>query len=276
MITVNGKEIDWTKFPNGEIGFQINSDICANVDWTYQGDHELVQLAMIANQCFAGGLNIRYMPYSRMDRVKGDWAFTLKTVIKMINSMEWSYIDIAEPHSDVCVALFDFIYNARPYYPTALHFDQVCKDIGFIKGQDYIVFPDAGAEKRYGGMYEGQRTLVGVKSRNFETGKITAFNLYSADDSISVMSSPRKAIIIDDLCSKGGTFLATAEALRDDHMITDVTLLVAHLETAVHQGAMLDSDVIKRVYATRSQYFPHDVHALRPHPKLNFYEANPR
>jgi ribose-phosphate pyrophosphokinase len=266
MITVNGMNVDWTKFPNGEIGLDLRGD-SAHLTWSYQGDHEIFQLGILANQFVISSLDIKYLPYSRMDRVKGDWAFTLKNVCKAINDCKFMRVDVAEPHSDVSMALLN---DAEAYYPTALYFDQVCKNIGFVKGTDYLVFPDAGAEKRYSGMYPGHRYLVGTKLRNFDTGKIEAFRLVQVTNP---GFEANQAIIIDDLCSYGGTFLATANELERGFGIKDVTLLVAHLETSVHRGHLLDSDVVKRIYATRSIYHPTDVNALRPHEKIKLYEV---
>lgn len=269
MIKINGTEFAPTKFPNGEIGFELDVDECVNIDWFYQDDNELLQLAFIANQCFPGGLNIHYLPYSRMDRIKGNWAFTLKTVCNMINDMNWSYVNVAEPHSDVCIALLN---NARAYYPTRHQFDHVCEDIGFEKGVDVIVFPDAGAEKRYASMYPGHKTMVGFKRRDFDTGKIQSFNLVNNTD--GKIDHSCKAIIIDDLCSYGGTFLATAETLDRDYGILEATLLVAHLETSVHGGDMITNPIINRIYATKSIYKPLDRWAFQPHPKIKIYEVN--
>lgn len=257
-------------FPNGEIGFNVIKEHTSVIKWRYEGDHELLHLKMLADHLTRGAiLQCEYLPYSRMDRVHGNWAFTLKTVCDLINSCNFSTVWVAEPHSDVCMALLD---RVKAYYPTNIHFDNVCKDIGFVKGEDYIVFPDAGAEKRYSDWYKGHKIMIGYKTRDFQTGKITEFRLNDTTPG----GPPRnpKVIIIDDLCSKGGTFLATGEALRDDYGVTDVTLLVAHLETAVHQGDMLDSDVVKRIYATKSLYNPVDVNALKPHPKIHIYNVS--
>lgn len=274
MITINGENFEPTKFPNGEIGFEFNNGTpLVNIIWSYEGDHELLHLKIISDYCSVSPiLTIEYLPYSRMDRVKGNWVFTLKSVIDLINSMNFSYVKVAEPHSDVCMALLN---NSQPFYPTNLIFDKVCEKIEFEKGKDCIVFPDAGAEKRYSGMYPGHRYMVGFKRRDFQTGKITEFSLLDPTDNKSMpQAAPvrkRKAIIVDDLCSYGGTFLATAEALEWNYGIVDTTLLVAHLESKVHDGKMILNDLIKNIYATKSIYNPVNVWGLRPHPKIHIY-----
>lgn len=270
MFFLNGKKLEFTKFPNKEIGLDQDNRMTANLRWRYEGDHEIFQLKVIADHFNATILTCEYLPYSRMDRVKGNWAFSLKSLAEIINSCDFAHVNIAEPHSDVCLALID---NAQAYYPTREHFSEVAKDIGYIQGKDVLVFPDAGAEKRYAGMYDNHRYFVGYKERDFNTGKIKRFNLIDVTGGEG-NGSHRKAIIIDDLCSYGGTFAATAEALRRDFGIIDTYLLVAHLETNVHSGDMISNSLIKKIYATDSIYKPLDVYALRPHPKIHLLKES--
>jgi ribose-phosphate pyrophosphokinase len=60
-----------------------------------------------------------------------------------------------------------------------------------------------------------------------------------------------KVIIIDDLCSKGGTFILSAEKLKAVGA-AEVYLIVAHCEEAVSQGKILESDLITKVFTTDS------------------------
>lgn len=263
-IVVNGFQVETTNFPNGEVGFEtIRGEV--NVRWKYDGDHELVHLKMLADHYGSNSnLIIDYLPYSRMDRVKGNWVFTLKTVCNLINSMGFAHVWVAEPHSDVCMGMLD---NATPWYPTHQGFWQVEREIGFDRNKDYLIYPDAGAEKRYADMYKGFKTMTGFKKRDFQTGKITSFNMVDSLADGPMDTIGRKAIIVDDLCSYGGTFLATAERLVTSYGIEDITLLVAHLETAVYKGKLLQLDSpIKTIYTTDS------IHRI--HPELDFLTSS--
>lgn len=274
-ITLNGYPLDSTNFPNGEVGFEVGNR-SANVRWKYAGDHELLHLKMLADHIVPisqSNLVIDYLPYSRMDRVRDNWVFTLRTVCDLINSMGWGHVWVAEPHSDVCMGL---LRNATAWYPTHRNFWRVMQDISFEPKKDYIIFPDAGAEKRYADMYKGFKTMVGLKKRDFQTGQIERFHLVNYEDigAEGMMETVgRKAIIVDDLCSYGGTFMATADRVKMLG-IDDITLLVAHLEQSVYEGQMLRPESpITRVYATDSIH-PDPEHKGRwpgGHLKVNLY-----
>lgn len=276
MIFLNGQRFDPTVFPNGEIGFQLETDAAVNILWRYDGDEEIVHLKMIADHfAYAGTrLIIEYLPYSRMDRVKGDWGFSLRSVCDILNSCNFGHIWVAEPHSDVCMAL---LRNATPYYPTALQVHDVIRATFFHVDEDYLVFPDAGAEKRYGDDFAPyvRHRMTGFKSRDYDTGKIKRFGLVNHSDPGGEQALPvgRKAIIVDDLCSYGGTFLATAETLRDQYGIENVTLLVAHLENSVLDGKLIGSDLITSIWATNSIFRGYPNASFG---KIHLYERFPQ
>ena len=92
MITVNGVEIKFTTFPNGETNVDGESIILAynssrgitvdKVVLKYENDSDLIKLMFVQkhlniNFC---ELVITYMPYSRQDRIEGESVFTLKHV----------------------------------------------------------------------------------------------------------------------------------------------------------------------------------------------------
>jgi ribose-phosphate pyrophosphokinase len=59
-----------------------------------------------------------------------------------------------------------------------------------------------------------------------------------------------KVLMVDDLCSRGGTFITAAKVLRP--VFSHVYLVVAHLENTVHAGPLLDE--IDGIFASDSIY----------------------
>lgn len=92
-----------------------------------------------------------------------------------------------------------------------------------------------------------KKPLVGFKHRNFETGKIESLEIVGQVDKIT--PRPAKAIIVDDLSSYGGTFVATADALREQG-ISEVYLLVAHAENSIFKGKLFEH--VDKVFTTDS------------------------
>jgi ribose-phosphate pyrophosphokinase len=261
MILVNGKEIEFEPFPNGEtriiadsfpeLGYEIQT-----VSFKYESDADLVRLMLtkkyIDDRIRYGfhhdsnpELIVYYMPYSRMDRSENYSPFTLKYVANFINSLGFSKVKVIEPHSDVTTALLD---NAQGELVTFDMLRDVIKEVDFNFNTDYVFFPDAGASKRYHNL-TGVKQLVGHKNRDFNTGKILNLEVVGKLTPISMQSRQPNAIIVDDLTSYGGTFVHSAKALRGLGF-EKIYLLVAHAENSVFKGELFDH--IDKLFCTDS------------------------
>jgi ribose-phosphate pyrophosphokinase len=175
-----------------------------------------------------------------MDRSEGGSPFTLKHVANFINRLQFRKVLVIEPHSDVTCALLD---RSEAKY---INYELLHKVIGlteFDVEHDYIVFPDSGASKRYSKM-TGYRTLVGHKKRDFATGEIKGLDIIG-----DFNGTGKKAIIVDDLSSYGGTFVHTSKALRIKG-IEEVCLLVAHAENSIFKRDLFDH--VDAVFTTDS------------------------
>lgn len=256
MIKLNGATLNFKVFPNGETlvdGDQIldllaDRNYDAEVIFKYENDSDLVKLLFVKSHldryfCNRSILKIAYMPYSRMDRSEGASVFTLKYVAKMINDMNFDYVNVIEPHSDVTLALLD---RCEATYPTTTLLHEVMMEVGFDIEKDYLFFPDQGAQKRYGKNFTKFKQLVGFKERNFATGEIDKLQLVG-----SVEGKGFKAIIVDDLCSYGNTFIRSSNALREVGA-AEVHLVVTHAEDSIFKGNVFTSELIDHVYTTNT------------------------
>lgn len=245
MILLNGEVVHIDSFPNGEsnldgegLASSINPHRKNQISFKYHTDSDLFKLMIVKNYLdtfkVAGDVElvVYYMPYSRMDRSENGSPFTLKYVANFINMLNFSKVLIVEPHSDVTTALVD---RSEAVYINKELINLVKKAVGFDDEHDYIVFPDAGAQKRYTGKINAKNQLVGFKHRDFKTGKIESLEIVGTVHSQHL----GKAIIVDDLSSYGGTFVATAESLRD-YGIEEVFLLVGHAENSIFKGKLFD------------------------------------
>ena len=265
MIYFDGKQVEFASFPNGEVRLPLHGggyrDNMVRFQW--DGDESLMELGMwksMMDQRAPGNhlrLIIEYMPYSRMDRQTSDF-FSLKYVANFINQMGWYEVVVVEPHSDVTCALLD---NARQWLvvPEVLvsrpiNFDPL---LPFDPEEDFIFFPDAGAAKRYSSYFGGYKVLVGSKRRT-ESGVIDHYEINGLGLGVSLKN--HRVIIVDDLCSYGGTFMHAAHAMPE---AAQIDLVVAHLESSVFEGSILTeydalrrSHTIENIYATSSIITP--------------------
>lgn len=267
MILLNGKVVKFETFPNGETKL-IHTDLDISMDshieavsvqnevfFKYEDDKDLINLMFLKKYIdefsVEANLIISYMPYSRMDRSENDSPFTLKYVANFINSLNFYEVAVIEPHSDVTCALLN---NTSPYYINFDLVESVKQLVGFNDKIDYIVFPDAGAQKRYAKM-EATNQLVGFKHRDFNTGKIESLKIIG---DIHTTVSQSKAIIVDDLSSYGGTFVRTSQELKKLG-VKEVYLLVAHAENSIFKGNLFNH--IDKVFTTDSIITEQDNHS---------------
>jgi ribose-phosphate pyrophosphokinase len=260
MIFIDGHMIKNGRFPNGELKLNteeilkyggipgLGENSIHTLSFKYTGDESLFEMLMTARYLreHSEHLVIRlfYMPYSRMDRKQGsNDAFTLKYVCEMINAIGADEIRIYEPHSDVTLALLDNVV----WYNTTKHLLHELGRNGELSATDYLMFPDAGAQKKYGAIFPNPQ-LLGIKHREWKTGKITDFKVYPE----GVVSHGQKAFIVDDLCAKGTTAYNAALALKACGF-EDINLVVAHCEDSVFDGKLLlDDSPINKIYTTDS------------------------
>ncbi|MDR2285011.1 MAG: hypothetical protein LBE37_17485 [Sphingobacterium sp.] len=264
MILLNKKPIVTEQFPNGETKVKdFDNLISADnlIQFTYQEDGDLIKLLFVKKRLDEDRVKCRliisYMPYSRMDRkIEGD-LFTLRYVSEFINSLKFDKVYVIEPHSAKTIELLG---NSEAIYPALDWLPQVMQRLGFSE-QDRVVFPDKGAAARYEGAgYED--CCVFDKTRNPQTGRIENMFLKKGD-----VPEGAKCIIVDDLCSAGGTFLGAAQILKEMGA-SQIYLLVTHCERRVLSGKLLNEDSpLEKIFTSTSMM--NEVH-----PKIEYITIN--
>lgn len=248
MIKVNGEKVKLNKFPDGTFLIkEENFPDIANISWFFESNEELVALYFICRHLRSNGSKIinllmPYIPNARQDRVKSPKDIhTLKYFSELINSLDFNEVCVIDPHSAVSEGLINNIKIISPKL-------YVKRALGMIpSGDDVAIFyPDEGAMKRYAGMIQKPYTF-GYKDRNWETGEIKGLEVFGDIQNIK----DKDILIVDDICSKGGTFYHSAKKLKELGA-NDIYLYVTHCENTILKGELLTSGLIKKVFTTNS------------------------
>ena len=251
MLYLNDEKVEIKKFPNGEClinseNFKLKSHD-NKIRVNFENDEDITHLIFLKGHLDELKINcnliLPYMPYSRMDRTEGITVFTLKHVCRHINNLNFQSVTIYEPHSDVSTALLDRVKVIDMSKTLA---EELLAELNDEKEEVYLVYPDAGAAKRYGKEIGYEKILTANKDRDFKTGFIKNLQING-----NIESKSFKAIIVDDLCSKGGTFMLTAEKLKDMGA-KEIYLAVTHCENTIFLGELLKTDLITKIYTTDS------------------------
>ena len=256
MILVNGEKVIEEHFPDNTLHLNLKElpNYCyeINIDWIYESDAELFTLACIVKHYnVSANLFMPYIPHARMDRVQNSSdVFTLKYFCDIINSLHFDKVVVRDPHSNVSLALLNNVveFETKEYIEKAiLDFIGITKENIFPIKDCILFFPDQGAAKRYGSMNLGLPYTFGIKNRDWETGKILSLEIANPK-----LVEGKRILIVDDICSKGGTFYYSAKALKESGA-KEISLYVSHCENTILQGKILDEDsLIKKIYTSKS------------------------
>lgn len=250
MIWINGQVLEIKRFPDGEVNIAGTNPLnCVGVSsgmtltWKWESDSDLITLLLLKKRYpFLNTLNILFLPYSREDRdAEGGSNCSLRYIGEFVQSLGFGHINVVDPHSDLTLAYLGI--KAHSSYPV-VEFTQAIQGIE----KPIIMFPDAGAQKRYGKLWGSFEHIVGHKTRDFYTGKITGYEVAGGE-----MVNLRNIVIVDDLCSYGGTFMAAGNELREHFDPRSITLLVTHCEYSIFKGSIFEPETpINRVITTDS------------------------
>lgn len=244
MIKINGIKIEPKSFPDNSLLLKLPIEVKSEntMEWYYENDAELFTLICVRRHLgdTKVSLYMPYVPHARQDRVKNDEdVFTLKYFCEIINSLNFNHVFILDVHSNVSLALLNnyVLLSPAPY---------IAQAIDDINSETLIAFyPDEGAMKRYSTTNE-MPYAFGVKNRDWKTGTITGLTLINKERVYG-----RDVLIIDDICSYGGTFLHSAKALKAAGA-ANIYLYITHLEDSVLKGdlykEMKENGLIKQIY----------------------------
>lgn len=263
MILLNRVPLEVSNFPDHTQLIHVNvekitSDLVPGaiqeITWNYENDAELFTLYCVARKIIACGLKVNlfmpYVPNARLDRCSCvDDVFTLRYFSEIINSIGFTNVRIFDPHSSVSYALINNVRvkSAAPFISDAI--SKIVHDMP-EDGKLSIFYPDEGAMKRYSSTNFGYPYGFGVKRRNWQTGKIERLDLYMEE------VEGRDILMVDDICSRGGTFYHSAVALKSAGA-NNIYIYCSHCENTIFQGVLLCSDLITKVFTTDSVFTGH-------------------
>lgn len=251
MIRLNNKKVDINYFPDGTLLLKEAAADTAEIEikWNYENNEELLAVYFLTKHIQAAGchnliLNMPYIPNARQDRVNNpEDVFTLKYFAELINSLNFTEVRVLDAHSSVSLALID---RVKQYTPQK-YIEKVIGEIAQNTGKKPLMFyPDEGAGKRYSGMI-ALPYCFGIKNRDWNTGEIKSLSVAGGTDRIA----GNDVLIVDDICSYGGTFIRSAEALAALGAV-DIYLFVSHCEENALRGKLCACNQIRQIYTTDS------------------------
>ena len=188
---------------------------------------------------------------------KKNTAFSLKVLTQLLSEQTSALkeIFVLDPHSPETLSKFKE-YGMKVQEVDYSLADEVMEFANVNLDETWIVFPDNGAANRYD-YYKYPNVIICEKTRNFATGTIESVKakITKTKGSITKEMKPN-LIVIDDLCSYGGTFVKALEAIEKHPTIhfDEAWLVVTHAEKAMEEGKVLEK--YDKIFCTDSISVP--------------------
>jgi ribose-phosphate pyrophosphokinase len=95
-----------------------------------------------------------------------------------------------------------------------------------------------------------ENICFGIKHRDWSSGKIENLEIHGVD------VNDKNVLIIDDICSYGGTAYYSALELKK-HGCKNINIFFTHTEDSINKGKLIDllnNNTIEHIYTTNSLY----------------------
>lgn len=172
-----------------------------------------------------------YVPYflgARSDRkfIEGSVNYLKSVICPIINSQNFSSVEVLDPHSDVLEACLN-------NFKKTSNFKLIKNSLTTIDNKDgaqeriVLISPDGGALKKIFDVAEEfviPNIVTAMKHRDIKTGKIT----HTEVPDLSKYNDEHKFVIIDDICDGGRTFIELAKVIKEQKPNNSIYLIVSH------------------------------------------------
>lgn len=210
------------------------------VFWRFESEAEYVHVAQIAAWLRLRGklegatLYLPYLPYARQDKFISescDTSFALFPFLDLLAHLGFGRVVTVDPH---CLGLF----KANPGILGQTKLEIIPAD-GFIRAAiaecnaQVVVYPDKGARDRYKTVLMDPNSpaywsIHLDKNRDQDTGEVTGLKVAEGctlPPEVSIKTC--HALIVDDICDGGATFIRSAKLLQELGF-TKIHLYVTH------------------------------------------------
>lgn len=261
-------ELTTSTFPSGEsyikikdrlLSSKLNPPSPTTIYYLFNGDKSFMQLMLLTDSLRRMGVKdiqliIPYFPGARCDRVNEKNAgepLNVAVYAHFINAQKYSKVVVLDPHSDVTPALINNVeVVSNRFFMTQVWADLLSNPDVAFKDEFVLVSPDAGASKKIEAIQQLMNIpmVQAAKQRDMATGKLVpgACKIFAEPDQIK----GKRCIIVDDICSKGGTFIAIANELKAMEA-KEVYLAVTHFEGHEIRESLERAGIVRLYSATQ-------------------------
>ncbi len=253
-------------FPDGERRIRVLENVieedCIIVQPTNPPvDTNYIELFLIADALKRSGARditvvMPYVGYQRQDHIFRDGeGVSLEVMVKAIESLGGNKMIAFDLHSIKIPDVFTIPLKHLTALPL---FAERIKKSGWKKDETVLVTPDMGGIRRIkilSELLDDMPYLTIVKNRDLATGHVEAEGF---GDEVSIKLSHKaykRAIIVDDMISSGGTIVKAADLLAENGM-EELYTFVTHPIFSAEAPKILQESIVKKVFVTDGVLVP--------------------
>lgn len=143
---------------------------------------------------------IYYLPFARLDKINDREPTILHQIINSLGLSDANFV-INDPHG---------------------YYGEVERYVRPLPNNTTIVFPDQGAQKRYGQFYPNKDGYIVLTKKRYSVSSAESYVSHEVDSNLKekLESSFEKVgnsniTIVDDICDGGATFMSAADKIAD-------------------------------------------------------------
>ena len=255
-------------FPDGERRIKLNESIIDEDTVIIQStatpvDQNYTELFFIIDALKRSGAKrittvIPYLGYQRQDHVFRDGeAVTLLVMIRILESLGVGRVVVLDLHS---IKIPEFFHVPLVHISALpLFTEEIKKMVESKSGDAVLVSPDMGGLRRIQQVSEllgNMPWIATVKDRNLETGEISINKIDTFESGLtSADLKGKRAFIVDDMASSGGTLVESAKLLAENG-VEEIYAFVTHPIFSVDAPKLLQESTIRKIFVSDSVFVP--------------------
>lgn len=224
-------DLNQWKFPGGEVGIRLMDDVFEDETYTITVNgivtsDDIISLANICNALKHNDIprnqisvTIPYFPYARQDRVclSGE-SFALETFVDLIDSMYFHRITVYDLHSNVSIKLLN---QSNKIVHEVLQHELMIN----LPKHDWYIAPDAGSTTKINKHTNVTDDNLIVLNKTRTSNKVI-HEIVNRRNIFEQFNG--KAVVIDDICDGGATFISVAQTLKKINPTISLSLAITH------------------------------------------------
>ena len=253
-------KLDMHIFPDGERRVRVIDKIVGKKTVIVQStptpvDQSYMELFFIIDSLKRSGASmvtavIPYMGYMRQDHVflEGE-AVSISVIIKILESIGTDRVIIVDPHTIRIPDLFSIPCNSLSALPI---FAEKIREL--LNGSDHLdtvlISPDMGGVRRIrilSDLLSGMQWASIEKNRDLVSGSVESHEIHG--------NLAKRAIIVDDMISSGGTIKAAAQLLKEKG-VEEMYVFATHPVFSEEAPEILEKSLVTKVFVTDTIEIP--------------------